>query len=89
MTKKAFMLISKEALSDTLRFYEKNVDIDSMTVVGDNIRFDLVGDGLPVEEDIPGNLPEQVKAQFKRITDDDKNGFSAPVFAKRNDEFPK
>ena len=57
MTKKAYQIMTLEAFQDI--FCYRNVKIDSMTMEDGQVRMELSGDGLPVDD----KSYEEVKTQ--------------------------
>lgn len=73
--KKAYQIMSLEALEDLFHYFEIGVNIDSISMEGNGlIRMELSGDGLPVDD---GSVNEKVKTQISADT-------SKPYYRKKS-----
>ena len=84
MAKKAHLLMTLEAMEELLHLFQVNVNIDSISMEDDqNVRLELSGDGLPVDD---GSIGEQVKT--RHLPDTTKPYYKIKTtMAKRHDKF--
>jgi len=81
MTKQAYQLMTLESFEDML--YYEDIKIDSMTMEDGQVRLELSGDGLPVDD---GSIGEQVKTQISPDTTKPYYRMESKL-AKRRDSF--